>query len=40
MDYALIFEDDAVFLSDFSQKLQEFIFRNFNYENNYKKIYN
>ena len=32
MDYALIFEDDAVFLSDFSQKLQEFIIRNFNYE--------
>ena len=31
-DYALIFEDDAVFLNDFSEKLQKFIIRNFKYK--------
>ena len=31
-DYALIFEDDAVFLNDFTEKLQKFIIRNFKYK--------
>ena len=31
-EYALIFEDDAVFLNDFSEKLQKFIIRNFKYK--------
>ncbi len=32
MDYALIFEDDAIFLNDFSEKLQKFILKNFKYK--------
>ena len=31
LDYALIFEDDAVFLNNFTEKLQKFIIRNFKY---------
>lgn len=31
-DYALIFEDDAVFLNDFSEKLQKFVLKNFKYK--------
>ncbi len=32
MDYALIFEDDAIFLNNFSEKLKKFILKNFKYE--------
>ncbi len=32
LDYALIFEDDAVFLNDFTENLQKFIIRNFKYK--------
>ena len=32
IEYALIFEDDAVFLNNFSEKLQKFIIRNFKYK--------
>ena len=31
-DYALIFEDDAVFLDEFSEKLQNFVLKNFKYK--------
>ena len=31
-EYALIFEDDAVFLDEFSKKLQKFVLKNFKYK--------
>ena len=31
-DYALIFEDDAIFLDEFSEKLQNFVLKNFKYK--------
>ena len=31
-EYALIFEDDAVFLNDFSEKLQNFVIKNFKHK--------
>ena len=31
-EYALIFEDDAVFLDEFSEKLQNFVLKNFKYK--------
>ena len=31
-EYALIFEDDAVFLNNFSDNLKKFIIRNFKYK--------
>ena len=32
LKYALIFEDDAVFLDEFSEKLQNFVLKNFKYK--------